>query len=83
MFTAYSDLASADERLKTASRATFCIFLQFTELIDDVRSEEIHGHLRERVQRRAPVYGGLPGATSDDFDLDCYSDFEFFCIRDR
>ncbi len=53
MFTAYSDLAGADERLKTAFRATFCIFLQFPELIDDV------------------------------FDLDGYSDFEFFCIRDR
>ena len=53
MFAAYPNLAGADERLKTALRATFCIFLQFTELIDDV------------------------------FDLDSYSDFEFFCIRDR
>ncbi len=83
MFTAYSDLAGADERLKTAFRPTFCIFLQLTELINDVRSEEVRGPLRERVQRRAPAYGGLPGAASDDFGLDCYSDFEFFCIRDR
>ena len=61
MFTAYSDLGGADERLKAAKSERrqktislhFAISLQFPELIDDV------------------------------FDLDGYSDFEFFCIRDR